>query len=136
MSSSDALIWLVILTVIVTVVAQVWHAFHRAAQRRARRRHYRAAGYQTRPQPLADDDGPSTGIGPERARSVRREAEQAAALAFAGVEVANPYAMGTQEFVLWVATYHLRLTELQEEAQEEGGVRLASAPRNPSLSRS
>jgi hypothetical protein len=142
MSSSDALIWLVILTVVVTVVAQVWNAMHRSAERRARQRRYLLAGYESRPQQLDADDAPTTGMGPERARAVRREAEQAAGLAASGAvrEVANPYPKGTQEFVLWVATYHLRLTELTELAElaqeARGGVRIGTAPPDPSLSRS
>ena len=47
----------------------------------------------------------------------------------------NPYPPGTQEYVLWIATYHLRLTELAEEQEEQGTVRVTKAPDYPSLSR-
>lgn len=137
MSSSDVLIWLVILTVACTVVAQLGRALRQRLERRARRRHYQRAGYESRPHQLREDDSPAMGIGPQRAQAVRRHAEQAAGLAALGVggEAGNPYASGTPEYVLWVATYHLRLTELAEEADEHGGVRLTTAPADPSLSR-
>lgn len=136
MSSSDALIWLAMTTVAVTVVAQLWRSLHRAAERRARKRHYLLAGYESRPQQLRPDAEPPAGISREEARAVRRHAEEAATLAVAGSgTVTNPYPRGTQEYVLWIATYHLRLTELAEEQEEQGTVRITQAPADPSLSR-
>jgi hypothetical protein len=137
MSSSDLLLWLAMTTVAVTVIAQVGRVLQRRSERRARRRHYARAGYESRPQQLSEDDAPSMGMGPARARAVRLHAEQAAAAAAAGAggDHANPYARGTQEYVLWIATYHLRLTELAEEREELGTVRVTTAPPDPSLSR-
>lgn len=136
MSSSDALIWLAMITVAVTVIAQLWHSLRRAAQRRARKRRYLRAGYESRPQQLRPDSEPAGGISREEARAVRRHAEEAATLTAAGAgTLTNPYPPGTQEYVLWIATYHLRLTELAEEQEEQGTVRITKAPADPSLSR-
>lgn len=136
MSSSDALIWLAMTTVAVTVVAQLWHSLRRAAQRRARKRRYQRAGHESRPQQLRPDSEPAAGISREEAWAVRRHAEEAASLAAAGAgTLTNPYPRGTQEYVLWIATYHLRLTELAEEQEEQGTVRVTKAPDYPSLSR-
>jgi erythromycin esterase-like protein len=135
MSSSDVLIWLAMTTVAVTVVAQLWRSLHRAAERRARKRRYLLAGYESRPQQLRPDSEPAAGIGREEARAVRRHAEEAAALVAVGAGApANPYPRGTPEYVLWIATYHLRLTELAEEQEERGTVRVTKAPGDPSLS--
>lgn len=136
MSSSDALIWIAMATVAITVVAQLWVAAARAVQRRVRRRRYLLAAGDSRPRPPSADDEPSHSIGPERARAVRRQAELAARqAAAAGGEAPNPYRMGTPEFVLWVATYHLTLTEVDEERAADSPVRLSTAPRDPSLGR-
>ena len=120
MSSSDALIALASITVVLVVAAQWWRSRRRAAQRRARVRHYRRAGHESGPQQLHDDGGVRYGaITPARAAAIGREAQQAArqaAQSGRSGEAANPYASGTQEFVLWIATYHLTLTELDEQA--------------------
>ena len=120
MSSNDALIALAILAVTGVVLAQAWRWMRRSARRRARRQHYRRLGHESRPQALRDDGGARYGvITPERAAAIRREAEQAALRVGGsgrGGESANPYPSGTPEFVLWIATYHLTLTELDEQA--------------------
>jgi hypothetical protein len=119
MSSNDALIALACITVAIAVGVQLWRSARRGAVRRARRRHYREAGYASRPQHL-DVEAPEQygAMTPDRAHAIRREAEQAARRSAAGqlAEPANPYPRGTQEFVLWVATYHLTMTEIDEEA--------------------
>ena len=121
MSSNDALIALACITVAIAVGIQLWHSVRRQKVRRARRKHYREAGYASRPQHLADESQAHFGgMSPERAHAIRREAEQSARRAVSGLrtEPVNPYPRGTQEFVLWVATYHLTMTELDEEAAE------------------
>lgn len=136
MSSSDALIWLATAAVAVTLVAQLWRSLQRAAQRRARKRRYLRAGHDSRPQQLRPDREPAAGISREEAWAVRRQAEEAAARAAAGAgTLTNPYPQGSQEYVLWIATYHLRLTELAEEQEEQGTVRITKAPDYPSLGR-
>ena len=136
MDGSDTLLWVAMSTVAVAVVAQLWRSGQRAAQRRERRRHYLLAGYDSRPQQLRHAEEPDGGISREEAQTVRRQAEQAAALAAAGAgTVTNPYPRGTQHYVLWIATYHLRLTELAEEREDQGPVRVTRAPRDPSLDR-
>jgi uncharacterized iron-regulated membrane protein len=124
MSSNDALIALACITVVLVVGAQCWRWWRRDVQRRARTRHYRRAGYESRPQHLRDDGGGRYGaISPARAAAIGREAQQAAQKAAESGrsgESANPYAGGTPEFVLWIATYHLTLTELDEQASANG----------------
>lgn len=124
MSSNDVLIALACFTLTILVVAPLWRAARRQAQRRARRLHDRRADRES-PLQHAPDEGPARygAITPERARAIRREAERAARLAAAtpGVDAANPYPRGTPEFVLWVTTYHLTLTELDEEAAAAHG---------------
>ena len=113
MSSNDALIAL-------AVGMQLWRSMRRGALRRARRRRYRRAGHAGRPQQHLAVEGqpPYGGITPERAQAIRSEAELAARRAAAGQleEPANPHARGTQEFVLWVTTYHLTRAEIDEVA--------------------
>jgi len=119
MSSNDALIALACITVAIAVGVQLWRTARRGALRRARRRHYRQAGYASRPQHLAAErQEPYGAMTPERAQAIRHEAERSARRAAAGqlAEPANPYPRGTQEFVLWVVTYHLTMTEIDEEA--------------------
>lgn len=136
MDGSDTLLWVAMFTVAVTVIAQLWRSGQRAAQRRERKRHYLLAGYESRPQQLRPAQDAAGGIGREEAQTVRRQAEEAAALAAAGAgSVTNPYPRGTQQYVLWIATYHLRLTELAEEREEQGTVRINRAPHDPSLGR-
>lgn len=133
MNGSDALVWVAILTVAVTVVAQLWRSAQRAAERRARRRRYHLASSGSRPQLLRDNDEPAAGISRDEARAVRRHAEEAATLAAAGAgTLTNPYPRGSQEYVLWIASYHLRLTELAEEQDEQGTARITKAPADPS----
>jgi hypothetical protein len=124
MSSNDVLIALACFTLTILVVAPLWRAARRRAQRRARRLHDRRADRES-PLQHAPDESPARygAITPERARAIRREAERAARLAAAtpGVDAANPYPRGTPEFVLWVTTYHLTLTELDEEAAAAHG---------------
>jgi hypothetical protein len=121
MSSNEALIALACITVAIAVGMQLWRSVRRGAVRRARRKHYREAGYASRPQHLADESQAQlAAMTPDRAHAIRREAEQSARRAVSSLraEPANPYPRGTQEFVLWVATYHLTMTELDEAAAE------------------
>jgi hypothetical protein len=129
MSSNDALIALVCLTVAVAVVAQVWRSLRRDAQSRARKLHYQRASYESRPQKLEEMAGSRyDAVGPERAQAISRQAELAALATHAGgPQAENPYPRGTPEFVLWVASYHLAMTELEE-------VDAANGPSGGSLS--
>ena len=122
MSSNDALIALVCLTVAVAVVAQVWRSLRREAERRARKLHYRRASYESRPQQLEEMAGSRyDAVGPERAQAIRRQAEQAALATHAGApQPENPYPRGTPDFVMWIASYHLAMTELEEAAAASG----------------
>ena len=129
MSSNDALIALVCLTVAIAVVVQVWRSLRREAGRRARKLRYRRAGYESRPQALEEMAGSRyDAVSPERSQAIRRQAEQAALATHAGApQPENPYARGTPDFVMWIASYHLAMTELEEAAA-------AGAPRGGSLS--
>lgn len=119
MSSEDAVLWLVGGVVATALAGYLWRLGVRAAAQRARRLRYQRLGQATGPQRLAPQPGTfSASMGPAQAAAIRRDAERAAALfaASQGAEPRPPYAEGTPEFVLWVATYHLTLHELGEEA--------------------
>jgi hypothetical protein len=119
MSSEDAVLWLVAGVVGTAVAGYVWRLAVRFAAQRARRLRYQRMGQASGPQRLAAQPGGfSSSMGPAQAAAIRRDAERAAALFAAGkdAEPRAPYAGGTPEFVLWVATYHLTLHELADEA--------------------
>lgn len=67
------------------------------------------------------------GMPPALAEHVRRDAEDAArrAAAAGADSPPNPYPPGTPEFVLWVASYHLAMTQF------ESTIPPAPAPINP-----
>ncbi|NNU44099.1 hypothetical protein [Ramlibacter montanisoli] len=136
MSSSDALIWLAMVTVAVTVVAQLWHSCAPRGAAAGPQAPLPAGRLRKPPATVAAGQGTGRRHQPRGGAAVRRHAEEAATLAAAGAgTLTNPYAPGTQEYVLWIATYHLRLTELAEEQEEQGTVRVTKAPDYPSLSR-
>jgi len=118
MGSGEAILWLVALTTAIMLAVSVAAALRRAAARRARQRRYRQAAHRSRMERRVTQPAAlSPGISPERAAAVRRDAEKWAlevAKGRAG-EPRNPYRPGTQEFVLWVTSYHLALTELSEQ---------------------
>jgi hypothetical protein len=116
MSSGEAVLWLVGCVIVVALVGHIWRIAQDRAARRARHQRYQL--HETRPQRLATRPGTLSGsMGAERAGAIRRSAESAALLASNGHldNVKNPYPEGTPEFVLWVATFHLAMTELAEQ---------------------
>jgi hypothetical protein len=127
MSTADAVQWLAAGALGVLLIAVFWRLASRAMARRARQlRHQRVA--HSRPQRLGTQSGTvSTGMGPERATAIRRDAENAARLVASGEvsEVLSRHPQGSQEHVLWVATYHLTMTELAEAAEEQGAAAVA-----------
>ena len=92
-----------------------------AARRRDRRERYRRAGHETGPAPLEMREIPGS-ISPERARRISSHAEAAASGVATGeqADVANPYAVGSREFVLWQATYLAAMSELAELREARG----------------
>lgn len=116
MSSADAVLWLVGSATAVAVIGYVWRMAADASARRARQQRYQS--HETRPQRLTQPGALSTSMGADRAASIRRSAERAALIASRGDdpdEARNPYPEGTPEFVLWVATFHLTMTEIAEQ---------------------
>ena len=133
MSSAEAVLWLVARATAVALIGYVWRQAVEASSRRARRARYQS--HETKPQPLASRPGTLSGsMGRDRAAGIRRNAEAAALMASRGRGDAagNPYPEGSPEFVLWVATFHLALTEIAEqEAADSGDPAAARTPVNP-----
>jgi hypothetical protein len=100
-------------------------AAQRALQRRARRLRYQRLGRETGPQRLNTQPGAlHGGMGADRAAAIRQDAEAAARLAASGQagEPRNPHPAGSAEFVLWIATYHLAMADLQDEPPASSAV--------------
>lgn len=122
MSSADAVLWLVGSATAVAVIGYAWRKAADASARRARQQRYQS--FDTRPQRLTQPGTLAGSMGPERAAAIRRSAERAAAIAYRGggpEETRNPYPEGTPEFVLWVATFHLTMTEIVEQENMDTG---------------
>ena len=122
MSSARAVLYLVATVVGLALVLFVGGQVKRALERRARRERYRRLGREPGPQrpitqPITQPGALYGGMGPERAAAIRQDAEAAARLAAgAGAgQPRNPHPVGSAEYVLWVATYHLTMANLQEE---------------------
>ena len=122
MISGTAWMWILGGLALVVLVGYLANAWQRAAKRRARHASYARGKNDSSPQPLSSAPLPlSGGITPEHAASIRAHAERAAQRDWnaAPAEVRYPYNNGTPEYVLWYATYHLRMGELAEEAEAE-----------------
>lgn len=133
MSSATAVLYLVATVVGLAVLLYAGGQLRRALQRRARRERYRRLGRETGPQrPITQPGALYGGMGPDRAAAIRQDAEAAARLA-AGAssgQPRNPHPEGSPQYVLWVATYHLTLANLQDEppASSAGEWRPAPPP--------
>lgn len=118
MSSSTAVLYLVATVVGLALLLYVAGQVRRALERRARRERYRRLGRETGPQrPITQPGALYGGMGPERAAAIRQDAEASARLAAGSPnsQPRNPHPEGSPEYVLWVATYHLTLANLQDE---------------------
>ena len=117
MGMGEAIFWLVVLTAATLLAGLLAAAARRAAARRARRRAYRQAEQERRARRVTQPAPLSPPISRDRAAAVRRDAEKWALEVARGraAEPRNPHPQGSQEFVLWITSYHLRLTELAEE---------------------
>jgi hypothetical protein len=123
MLSATAWMWLLGVLALVAVGGFVLGALRDRAKRRARHAYYRQATQSTRPQsPGSSAPAPlSGGMTPEQAASIRAHAERTAQRDWSAARSSaiNPYEHGTSEYVLWYATYHLRMGELAEQAEAE-----------------
>lgn len=122
MITTEGWIWLLGALAAVACAGWLANAWRRLAKRRARQAYYARAANDSRPQQLASRPAPlSVGITPEQALSIRAHAEAAAAKDWTAGKAAsfNPYEPGSQEYVLWYATYQLRMGELAEQAEAE-----------------
>ena len=121
MISAKAWMWLLGAVVLVALLGFLANVLQRAAKRRARRAYYARAGGDTAAQLSSAPVPLSGGITPEAAAAIRAHAEQRAQKDWTAghAEVRYPYDNGTPEYVLWYATYHLRMGELAEEAEAE-----------------
>lgn len=130
MSTADAVQWLAAGASGVLLVALLWRVARRAAARRARQRRYQRVSNSRPQRPWTQPGTVSTGMGAERAAAIQRDAESAARLVASGEvsEVLSRHPQGSPEHVLWVATYHLTMTELAEAAQDAPLAAPAPAP--------
>ena len=115
-------IWFLGALALVILVGWLANAWQRLAKHRARRARFAATARDSGTQPLSSAPMPLTGgISPEQAAAIRAHAERTAQRDWTAghAEVQYPYDNGTPEYVLWVATYHLRIGELAEEAEAE-----------------
>jgi hypothetical protein len=122
MISGTAWMWILGALALVVLAGSLVTVWQRAARRRARHASYARGSGNTDPQPLSSAPIPlSGGISPEQAARIRAHAERAAQRDWdaSPAEVRYPYDNGTPEYVIWYATYHLRMGELAEEAQAE-----------------
>jgi hypothetical protein len=105
--------------VVAAVIAVGWLMWQAAANRRARR-HARS----TIPPPATElkweqdpeGDSPPSSLPADYVESIRRDAEDTARyITEKGLpEPRNPYPPGSREFVLWAASFHMTMTELEE----------------------
>ena len=123
MLSATAWMWLLGALALVAVGGFALGALRDHARRRARQAYYSQAAQSTRPHASAGSaPAPlSGGITPELAASIRAHAERTAQRDWSAARSSaiNPYDHGTSEYVLWYATYHLRMGELAEQAEAE-----------------
>ena len=94
----------------------LWVSAARARNRRTRNLRRLRKMSRSQPQPLTPNAGAGESETDPRLESIRLDAENAARLAAMGVsgEQANPYAEGSREHVIWLATFHICLAELEE----------------------
>ena len=122
MLSATAWMWVLGVLAAVALAGVALGALRDRAKRRARHAYYAQAAQASRPQTLTSAPVPlSGGITPEQAASIRAHAERTAQRDWAAARSSaiNPYDHGTPEYVLWYATYHLRMGELAEQAEAE-----------------
>jgi hypothetical protein len=123
MLSATGWIWLLGALAIVAGVGFALGLLRDGARRRARHAHYARAAQASRPQSLTSSaPAPlSGGMTPEQAASIRAHAERTAQRDWAAARSSaiNPYDHGTPEYVLWYATYQLRMGELAEQAEAD-----------------
>jgi len=109
--------------VVAAVIAVIWLAWQTAASRRARR-HARSTipppATELRWEQDPEGDSPPSSLPADYVDSIRRDAEDTARyISEKGLpEPANPYPQGSREFVLWAASFHMTMTELEEMGEE------------------
>jgi hypothetical protein len=120
MSIEEALAWTVTALLALALGALAWNTAAQYRRRKARRRRYEEAlaqDQQLRREAVLRSARRHT-MHAASAEAIRRDAEAAARRVARGLvpKVANPHASGTPEFVLWLTTYHLALSDLVEKA--------------------
>ena len=109
--------------VVAALVVVAWLAWQTAASRRARR-HARSTipppATELRWEQDPEGDSPPSSLPADYVESIRRDAEDTARYITAkGLpEPAHPYPPGSREFVLWAASFHMTMTELEELGEE------------------
>ncbi|MDE2604674.1 MAG: hypothetical protein KGL68_01995 [Burkholderiales bacterium] len=116
MPSDAALLWSLAGLTLLLLAGLFWVSAARARSRRTRNLRRLREMSRSQPQPLAPNAGAGESEADVRLESIRLDAENAARLAAMGVssEKANPFAEGSREHVIWLATFHICLAELEE----------------------
>ena len=138
MSSARAVLWLVATVVAFALLLYAAGLVRRTLEKRTRKLRYQRLGRETGPhRPLSQPGVLYGGMGQERAAAIRQDAEAAARLAASGqvAEPRNPHPPSSPEFVLWGATYHLTLAELQDEPPASSAGAWQPTPAEPGASR-
>lgn len=122
MFSATAWTWIVVVLVAAALGGFVLGLLRERRKRRARRAHYAQAtrAAHARQRPASSAPAPlGGGMTPEQAAAIRAHAERTADRDWAAARSSaiNPYDHGTAEYVLWFASYHLRLADRAEEAE-------------------
>lgn len=121
MTTNTALFWAAVVAGCVIGPWLIWDHVRTSLRRRSRSLHFRQMAF-TESMQLHKRPADLPGIASERAEFIRRDAENAARMAFVppGHSPGNPYPEGTPEFVLWTASYHLVHTEMCEATDATG----------------
>jgi hypothetical protein len=109
--------------VVAALVVVAWLVWQTSASRRARR-HARSTipppATELRWEQDPEGDSPPSSLPADYVDSIRRDAEDTARyITEKGLpEPANPYPPGSREFVLWAASFHMTMTELEDMDDE------------------
>jgi hypothetical protein len=126
--------------VVAALVVVAWLVWQMSASRRARRQ-----ARSTIPPPVTElrweqdpeGDSPPSSLPADYVDSIRRDAEDTARYISAKrlPEPANPYPPRSREFVLWAASFHMTMTELEEMDEELPTLPMPPEPSPPPTQR-
>jgi hypothetical protein len=125
MLSDAAILWSLAGLTLLLLGGLFWVSAARARSRRTRNLRRLREMSRSQPQPLTPAAGGGESETQSRLESIRLDAENAARLAAMGAssEKANPFPEGSREHVIWLATFHICLADVEERERlvREGG---------------